>query len=58
VDSEAADVAADLRRRALELTAPTREKIFAHVYSEPHPLMQEQAAWLEAYETGFEGGQA
>jgi 2-oxoisovalerate dehydrogenase E1 component alpha subunit len=58
VDAEAADVAADLRKRALELTAPTREKIFAHVYSEPHPLMQEEAAWLDAYESGFEGGEA
>ncbi len=58
VDAEAAQVAADLRRRALELTAPTREKIFAHVYSEPHPLMAEQSAWLEAYESGFEGGAA
>jgi pyruvate dehydrogenase E1 component alpha subunit len=58
VDAEAADVAADLRKRALELTAPTRDKIFAHVYSEPHPLMQEEAAWLDAYESGFEGGEA
>jgi 2-oxoisovalerate dehydrogenase E1 component alpha subunit len=58
VDTEAADVAADLRKRALELTAPTREKIFAHVYSEPHPLMHEEAAWLDAYESGFEGGEA
>jgi 2-oxoisovalerate dehydrogenase E1 component alpha subunit len=56
VDTEAADVAADLRKRALELTAPTREKIFAHVYSEPHPLMQEEAAWLDAYEYVFVGG--
>ncbi len=58
VDAEAADVASDLRRRALELPAPTREKIFAHVYSEPHPLMAEELAWLEAYEAGFEGGPA
>jgi 2-oxoisovalerate dehydrogenase E1 component subunit alpha len=58
VDTEAADVAADLRKRALELTAPTREKIFAHVYSEPHPLMQEEAEWLHEYESGFEGGEA
>jgi 2-oxoisovalerate dehydrogenase E1 component alpha subunit len=58
VDTEAADVAADLRKRALELTAPTREKIFAHVYSEPHPLMQEEAAWLHEYESGFEVGEA
>ncbi|RXZ66867.1 thiamine pyrophosphate-dependent dehydrogenase E1 component subunit alpha [Agromyces albus] len=56
VDTEAADVAADLRRRALDLVAPTREVIFKHVYSEPHPLMTEQSAWLEAYESSFEGG--
>jgi F-type H+-transporting ATPase subunit alpha len=42
-------------RRALELQAPTREAIFEHVYSEPHPLMVEQAAWLENFETSFEG---
>ncbi|TYL53601.1 thiamine pyrophosphate-dependent enzyme [Agromyces mariniharenae] len=57
-DSEAADAAADVRRRALDLPAPTREKIFAHVYSEPHPLMDEELAWLESYESGFEGGAA
>lgn len=56
VDREAADVAADLRRRALDLVVPTREVIFKHVYSEPHPLMSEQSAWLEAYESSFEGG--
>jgi pyruvate dehydrogenase E1 component alpha subunit len=55
VDEEASDVAADVRRRALEITIPTREKIFAHVYSEPHPLMVEQAAWLDAFETSFDG---
>ena len=58
VDDEAADVAADVRRRALDVPAPTREKIFAHVYSEPHPLMAEESAWLEAFESGFEGGAA
>lgn len=58
VDAEAAEVAADLRRRALDLPAPTREKIFAHVYTDQHPLMDEQSAWLHAYESGFEGGAA
>jgi 2-oxoisovalerate dehydrogenase E1 component alpha subunit len=55
VDSEAADVAADLRRRALDATAPPRSAIFEHVYSEPHPLVEAQAAWLDAYENSFEG---
>lgn len=55
VDEEAADVSADVRRRALEITVPTREAIFAHVYSDPHPLMAEQGAWLEAFESSFDG---
>jgi pyruvate dehydrogenase E1 component alpha subunit len=55
VDAEAADRAADLRRRALEATAPPRSAIFEHVYSEPHPVVEAQAAWLEAYENSFEG---
>lgn len=55
VDEEAADVAGDLRRRALDATAPPRSAIFEHVYSEPHPVVEAQAAWLEAYENSFEG---
>ncbi|MUN05930.1 thiamine pyrophosphate-dependent dehydrogenase E1 component subunit alpha [Agromyces luteolus] len=58
VDEEAADIAADVRTRALEITAPPRSDIFAHVYSEPHPLVEAQAAWLEEYENSFEGGRA
>lgn len=58
VDQEAADLSADVRRRTLELEAPTRETIFSHVYSERHPLMSEQLAWLDAFETSFEGGEA
>jgi hypothetical protein len=27
--------------------------MFAHVYSDPHPLMEEQAAWLATYEAAF-----
>lgn len=55
VDEEAADVAADLRRRALDAAAPPRSAIFEHVYSEPHPVVEAQAAWLDAYENSFEG---
>src|SRR5690606_18472038 len=52
---EAEDVAADLRARTLEMPDPPSSKVFAHVYSEPHPLVDEQAAWFSAYEAGFEG---
>jgi 2-oxoisovalerate dehydrogenase E1 component alpha subunit len=55
VDEEAADVASDLRRRALDAAAPPRSAIFEHVYSEPHPVVQAQSEWLEAYENSFEG---
>jgi len=58
VDEEAADYAADVRRRALEIRAPERSVIFDNVYAEPHPLINEQKAWLERYEASFEGGQA
>lgn len=56
VDAEAADAAEDLRARTVELPAPGRGAIFEHVYSEPHPLIAEQKAWLEQYEASFEGG--
>jgi 2-oxoisovalerate dehydrogenase E1 component alpha subunit len=58
VDEEAADHAADVRRRALEITAPDRSVIFDNVYAEPHPLIVEQQKWLDAYETSFDGSES
>ncbi|WP_353826968.1 thiamine pyrophosphate-dependent dehydrogenase E1 component subunit alpha [Agromyces sp. SYSU T0242] len=58
VDEEAADLAADVRARALEITAPPRSEIFEHVYHEAHPLMEAQAKWQAEYEESFEGGAA
>ncbi|MCB1299142.1 MAG: thiamine pyrophosphate-dependent dehydrogenase E1 component subunit alpha [Microthrixaceae bacterium] len=55
VETEAADAAEDLRARTLLLTPPSRESMFEHVYSDPHPLMDEQRAWLANYEASFEG---
>jgi len=56
VAAEAEDLAADVRARTLALGSPTADSMFAHVYSDPHPLMEEQAAWLAAYEASFEEG--
>ncbi|MFD1720525.1 thiamine pyrophosphate-dependent dehydrogenase E1 component subunit alpha [Amnibacterium endophyticum] len=56
IDARAQDVAADVRRRALELTDPPLSLMFEHVYSEEHPRMREQQAWLERYESSFGGG--
>lgn len=54
VDAEAADAAEDLRARTVELGVPSVDKMFDHVYSEPHPLIAEQKAWHAAYEASFE----
>nr|WP_242519483.1 thiamine pyrophosphate-dependent dehydrogenase E1 component subunit alpha [Microbacterium esteraromaticum] len=56
VETEAADAAEDLRSRAVTLTPPGRELMFDHVYSDPHPVMAEQKAWLDGYEASFEEG--
>jgi pyruvate dehydrogenase E1 component alpha subunit len=32
--------------------------MFAHAYSEQHPLVDEQRRWLADYEASFEGGSA
>ncbi|MGA0567674.1 pyruvate dehydrogenase (acetyl-transferring) E1 component subunit alpha [Rathayibacter sp. KR2-224] len=56
VDEEAADNAADVRRRTLELTGPSAEAVFEWVYSEPHAGIVEQQAWFERYEKSFAAG--
>ena len=58
VDDEAAAYADDVRVRTTELEEPTKESMFANVYSDPHPLMEAQARWLAEYDASFEGGQA
>jgi len=58
VDEASRDFAADVRARTLALPGPSREQIFANVYSEPHPLVDEQRRWLEEYESALEGDQA
>ena len=58
VHEEAAALAEDVRVRTLALEAPDASLIFERVYSEPHPLMEEQQAWLAQYEASFEGGEA
>lgn len=49
----ARDFAADARRRCLELAAPVVDDLFDHVYAEPHPVIEEQRAWLARYEASF-----
>ncbi|WP_028245781.1 thiamine pyrophosphate-dependent enzyme [Pseudoclavibacter soli] len=53
VDEAAADEAARVRQAVRELPEPEPASMFAHVYSEPHPLVEAEAAWLADYEAGF-----
>jgi len=54
VKQEGEDLAADIRKRTIALGVPPVSDIFTNVYSEPHPLMDEQWAWLQQYEKSFE----
>ncbi|WP_207455265.1 thiamine pyrophosphate-dependent dehydrogenase E1 component subunit alpha [Desertivibrio insolitus] len=53
IAEEGKDLAADVRRRTLEVGAPEASSMFANVYSEEHPLMTAQQKWLEDYEAGL-----
>jgi pyruvate dehydrogenase E1 component alpha subunit len=50
---EAADFAEDIRRRTVELGSPPVGDMFDNVYSESHPLIDEQKQWLANYEAAF-----
>lgn len=54
VHEEAADFAADIRRRTIEVPNPEPASMFEHVYTDPHPLMEEQKQWLATYEASFD----
>ncbi len=54
VATEAEDLAADVRARIAALGDIPTANMFSNVYADPHPLMDEQRAWLAAYETSFE----
>lgn len=58
VDAEAQAYADDVRVRTNALGGLEPDAMFAHVYSDDHPLMTEQREWLAAYEASFEGGAA
>jgi 2-oxoisovalerate dehydrogenase E1 component alpha subunit len=55
VDAECAAVAEDIRIRTGELGGLEPDAMFRNVYSEPHPLVDEQRRWFADYEASFEG---
>ncbi len=56
VDAEAADVAADVRRRTVELGVPDPREMFRNVYAQELGDIAEQERWFAAYESSFEEG--
>jgi len=56
VDAEAQALADDVRTRTNALGTIPAESMFANVYSDPHPLVDEQRRWLADYEASFEEG--
>jgi 2-oxoisovalerate dehydrogenase E1 component alpha subunit len=53
VKAEAAAFAEDIRRRTNELGVPPIDDMFDNVYSEPHPLVDEEKDWLKDYEATY-----
>jgi pyruvate dehydrogenase E1 component alpha subunit len=54
-DAEGEALADDIRTRTTgSATTLPQEMIFANVYSQPHPRIDEQREWLAAYEASFE----
>jgi len=56
VHDEAEHYASEARARTLALEPPNADSMFAHVYSQQHPVMDAQRLQLADYEASFEGG--
>lgn len=55
LSTEAADFAADVRRRTLALPEPDPRSMFLHPYAEPNATIDEQLAAFDAFEASFDG---
>lgn len=47
-------LAEEIRAKTFALPNPPFENMFKYVYADPHPLIEEQLAWLTEYEASFE----
>ncbi|HWM34882.1 MAG TPA: thiamine pyrophosphate-dependent enzyme [Pseudolysinimonas sp.] len=54
VATEAEDLAADVRARTIALGTRPASAMFSNVYTDAHPVVEAQEAWLAAYEASFE----
>lgn len=53
--AEADAIAKEAREGILTMPEPGPDAMFEHVYTEPHPVMEEQKAWLQRYEAEMNG---
>ena len=51
------ELADSVRQAVLSMEGPSMEEAFAHVYSQAHPLVQEELRWYREYEAGFENAE-
>ncbi len=54
VEAKVAEAAARLRRGCLAMPDPGPDAVFAHVYAEPHPLLEEERSAYAEYLAGFD----
>jgi pyruvate dehydrogenase E1 component alpha subunit len=53
LEAEADALGARLRAACRAMPDPAPSTMFEHVYTEPHPLVEEERAWFEAYQASF-----
>jgi pyruvate dehydrogenase E1 component alpha subunit len=56
VEAAGEALATEIRDATFALKEPPFENMFNHVYSEPHPRIDEQLEWLKRYEASFGEG--
>lgn len=56
VEAAGEALATEIRDATFALKEPPFENMFNHVYSEPHPRIDEQLDWLKRYEASFGEG--
>ena len=54
VEERADATAADLRRGGLGTVEPGPMSLFDHVYAHPHPVIDREREWFQAYSASFE----
>jgi pyruvate dehydrogenase E1 component alpha subunit len=52
-DAAGVKMSEEIRAQIFAMPNPPIENMFKHVYSEPHPVIDEQYAWLKGYEASF-----